>query len=352
MDIRRAGNRQRLRDAYRLHFTGEVPFFECYVAEEIVDQVMGRPMGKHMLKLEAADYVQFLQRTGMDAAYLYEGWFLGRKNFVDERGRVHYVDGTIKSRVDFDKISIPSLDPVKARIETYLEAAQGTELGAIYSIDQPVGLAMTAIGMQDFLFALYEDPGFVNEFLDRTEEYTLALTECVVRYPLDAIWAGAPICAKAGPLLSPEMHAEFIFPRVEKVMSIIRPSGIPVVCHVDGDASQFMDWIVKTGYAAVHPFEPGIGNYDIYRMKQRYGNSLCVHGNIDVGSVLAHGTPETVRDDVIRHITRLAPGGGYICGSSHDISENVPFENFRALAETICGAQAAKDGSVTTVGSV
>ena len=121
--VDRVGNKQRLRDVYACRFSPEVLFLECYVAEKIVNSVMGRNVGTHMLKLGPKDYVEFLQRAGMDAAYLYEGWFLGRKNKIDAKGQTHYIDGTIKSRNDFDQIIPPPLARVERRIESFLEAA-------------------------------------------------------------------------------------------------------------------------------------------------------------------------------------------------------------------------------------
>lgn len=51
--------------------------------------------------------------------------------------------------------------------------------------------------------------------------------------------------------------------------------------------------------------------------------------------VLAHGTEDEVRLDVEKHIRRLGRGGGYICGSSHNIHEEVSTANFLALVEAI-----------------
>jgi uroporphyrinogen decarboxylase len=285
-----------------------------------------------MLKLPPADYVEFLRRTGMDAAYLYEGWFLGRKNKTDERGRVHYVDGTIKSRANFDQVKPPSLDPVRKRIESYLEAAAGTGLGTVYALDIAPTIAVTAIGPTDYL----DDRDFVRELMDRIEEYTLPQVECVLEYPVDALFVTGPQCWKAGPMLSPSLHRELIFPRVEKVVRMANPKGVPVILHTDGDNTVFMDWIIKTGFAGLHPIEPMEGSYTIYNLKQSCGDKLCLFGNIDVAGVLSSGMPEEVRADALDHLRRLAPGGGYVCGSSHDIGENVPFANFVALAETVC----------------
>lgn len=344
----RPGDRRRIADALSCTFTGEVPFFEHYVAEEIVDRVMGRSVGTHMLKLPPHDYVEFLKRTGMDAAYLSEHWSLGRKNKLDERGRPQYMDGTIKSAADFDQIRSPSLDIVRRRIESFLQAARHTNLGAMCALDVSVTLANTAIGPTDFLLAMYDRPDFVDEFLNRVEEYTLPLAECIKQYPLDAIWLTGLLCCNTGPMLSPEMHQKFIFPRLKKVLDLIRPSGIPVVLHSDGDNSMFMDWIVEAGFSAIHPVEPGIGGFDIYKLKGQYGERICLCGNIDVGSILCRGTAQQVRDDVLKHIRRLAPGGGYICGSSHDIGDNIPFENFCALARTVCSTVVREDGSLDT----
>jgi uroporphyrinogen decarboxylase len=336
----RPGNRRRYRDALARRFTGEVPFFEYYMADPVVDRVMGRPMGTSMIKLPAEDYVEFLKRTGIDVAYLYEGWPLGRRNFIDDRGRVHYVDGTIKSRADFDQINPPSLDLVRRRLESYLQAAEGTGLGCAYALDGACVIANTAIGPTDILLAMVDDPDFVHEFMDRVEEYTLPLVDCVAQYPVDACFISGPMCATNGPVIYPAMHEEFIFPRMEKILVKLRKAGIPVVLHTDGDNTLFMDRIVGMGISAIHPVQPGPGDWNIYELKRRYGDKLCLCGNIDMAGVLSAGTPDEVRADTLEHLRRLSPGGGYMCGSSHEIGENIPFENFRALAQTVCSYRA------------
>ena len=348
MNISRPGSKQRLLDALNHRFTGEVPFLETYVAENIVDQVMGRAMGdKHMLQLDVLDYIEFLQRTGMDAAYLCKGWFLGRRNKVDDMGRVHYVDGTIKSRSDFNQIKPPSLDCARRRIETFLDAAEGTGLGSIYALDTAPTIVNTAIGPTDSLLAMVDDPSFLDELMDRVEEYTLPLVDCVLTYPIDAIFLTGPLCANSGPIISLQMHERFIFPRVEKMMDMIRPHKVPVILHSDGDNSIFMDWILRTGFAGIHPVEPR-GSFDIYALKAQYGHQICLWGNIDVAGVLTRGTPQEVRADTLEHLQRLAPGGGYICSSSHDITDNIPFENFCSLAQTVCSSLVFQDGSMSS----
>ena len=70
-------------------------------------------------------------------------------------------------------------------------------------------------------------------------------------------------------------------------------------------------------------------------MKRRFGDKICLSGNIDIEFPLAHGTPSDVEKDVREHIDALKPGGGYICGSSHSIVNYVPYENFIAMINAI-----------------
>ena len=72
-----------------------------------------------------------------------------------------------------------------------------------------------------------------------------------------------------------------------------------------------------------------------FAIKEQYGDRICLWGNIDVAGVLTRGTPEEVRADTIEHMERLAVEGGYIVGSSHDLSENVPLENVYALRDAV-----------------
>jgi len=70
---------------------------------------------------------------------------------------------------------------------------------------------------------------------------------------------------------------------------------------------------------------------DIVEVKRQYGKHLCLIGNIDLGGALVRGTPEDVEAEVRQHIRDLAPGGGYMVGSSNSITSYVPLENYRAI---------------------
>lgn len=69
-------------------------------------------------------------------------------------------------------------------------------------------------------------------------------------------------------------------------------------------------------------------------LKKRFGKQLTFYSNLRNQTILPHGTPEAVREGVIRKIRSLAPGGGYVVSAGHNIQADVRPENILALFGT------------------
>jgi uroporphyrinogen decarboxylase len=93
-----------------------------------------------------------------------------------------------------------------------------------------------------------------------------------------------------------------------------------------------MDTIVNCGVDALHPIEPKAMN--IADVKQRYGDKLCLIGNIDV-DLLSRGTVKEIKENVYKNIELAGYNGGYCVGSGNSIPEYVKLENYIAMIETV-----------------
>ena len=75
---------------------------------------------------------------------------------------------------------------------------------------------------------------------------------------------------------------------------------------------------------------------DTAEVKKTYGDVLTFWGGIvDTQKVLPFGTPDEVRDQVKRQIEILAPGGGFVACTVHNIQHEVPPQNIMAMWETL-----------------
>jgi uroporphyrinogen decarboxylase len=75
------------------------------------------------------------------------------------------------------------------------------------------------------------------------------------------------------------------------------------------------------------------GNEDTERLKRASVGRIVLHGNTNNQGVF-HKTREEVVADALYRIKYLAPGGGYIFSSGHNIQPNMPPENIKALFDT------------------
>ena len=91
---------------------------------------------------------------------------------------------------------------------------------------------------------------------------------------------------------------------------------------------------MEIGVDIVQPLQANAaGNEDAARLKRDFGKRIVFHGNTNNQGVF-HKSKEGVIADALYRIRYLAPGGGYIFSSGHNIQANMPPENILALFNT------------------
>jgi uroporphyrinogen decarboxylase len=146
------------------------------------------------------------------------------------------------------------------------------------------------------------------------------------------IMLGDDIAYRTAPMVSPAMYDEFIRPRLAKIVKVIHEEGALAVKHSDGNLWPILDMMISTGIDGINPIEP-VAGMDIGEVKRKYGDRVCLIGNIDCGDLLSFGSEADVRRVVRDTIRTAGVGGGYIVSSSNTIHSAVKPENYRAMIE-------------------
>ena len=320
------------------HVEGEeVPLLETDPDILLVNRMLEKdfPLSLHAYELPVNDYVELNRRMGNDMVYFADIWRLGRKEMTDEQGRIHYVDGIMKTPQTLSDIRFPDLGQVRRRLEQTLAAIEGSGFGLICSNKFAPSIVAVAMGIEHYWISTIESPGFVHEFQKLLREHCLRELELFASYRVEAINIGLNIGMKSGPMCSRESREAFQYPMLREQIALAHDNGIVVRLHVDGNIAGMIEEFIEMGADLLHPLEPCDGAQDIYALKERFGDRISLHGNIDVTGVLARGTPEDVRLDAIEHMERLARGGGYVVGSSHNLHCDIPLENYYALRDAV-----------------
>jgi uroporphyrinogen-III decarboxylase len=136
---------------------------------------------------------------------------------------------------------------------------------------------------------------------------------------------------------SPETYEELYAPYYRKMNNWIhKHTSWKTFKHSCGAVEPFMEAFIASGFDIINPVQINAAGMDPVRLKEKYGERLTFWGGgVDTQKVLPFGTPGEVKDHVRRQCEILAPGGGFVFNTVHNIQANVPLENILAMLEGI-----------------
>lgn len=322
-----------------------VPHIELWVTSQAVyEYVLERQLGYRIgdaaeggQSITPEDDVEFAQRQGEDAVLCNFNWRPNNVFRLAGDGTRHYVDGEIKTFADLEsKLDPPpSLDDQLRHLERYLKAAQGTGVGVIANLTSFFDSAMLGIGVTDSLYMFYDNRPLVEKFMD----ILLAHQEKVMAAVIDRfgddlalVMVNDDIGHNSGLLISPKMFLQIFPHRMKRLIAPAKDHGLKVLMHTDGKLDGILPILYDVGIDANHPIEPE--SNDIVEVKKKWAGKMALVGNVHT-PLLAFGTKDEIEAKVKEYCEKLAPGGGWICGSSTSIMDGIPPENFVAMVQAV-----------------
>jgi len=262
-------------------------------------------------------------------------YFKGRRNgFMPE-----YVDHPVKDLRTWEEqiawrlaINAPGrFDDLPPR----MAAAQAAAAEGLMISQNLIGGYMylrSLIGPADLLYAFYDQPELIHACM----RAWLELADAVIArhqafVTLDEIFLAEDICYNHGPLISPRMMKEFLFPYYQQLIVNVKTRQIDKSRHLyvqidtDGYAVPTIPlYIAAIGMDVMSPFEVASG-CDVVEIGRRYPE-LAMFGGIDK-RVLASG-----RAAIDAHLEYILPTkrahGGFIPTCDHAVPDEVPYQDY------------------------
>jgi uroporphyrinogen decarboxylase len=267
-----------------------------------------------------------------DSTYVDE-WgcrYKSSENAVD-----HPIEGPIKSEEDLDAYEPP--DPNgKNRLGNLcelVEKAQG-KLAINFHCRVAFMWSVFLMGMDNLLVAMALNPKLVHRLFATVAEVNIETIRRAVRAGADTISLGDDYCSNRGPLMSPAMFKEFIFPHLKRAVEVIHEEGAKCIKHTDGNIWPILNLLVEAGIDCINPIEP-VAGMKVDEIKSVYGDRICMMGNIDCGDLLINGTTNDVEYAVETCIKEGASGGGLIISSSNSVHAGVTSKNYAAMIRAV-----------------
>lgn len=187
-------------------------------------------------------------------------------------------------------------------------------------------------GLENLMIDFATNPRFVKKLTKISEEYYIELYRRVIDEGVEIILLGDDYAGKNGTFMSPVHFDEYVLPVFTRVVREIKGKCGYILKHTDGNIWKIIDRLINSGINALGPLEPGAG-MDYKKIKDIYGNKVCLIGNIDV-DLLSRGTEEQIIKIVKKLIVDVSIRGGHILSSGNTITSAVNPRNYMAMIKT------------------
>ncbi|MHA1298992.1 MAG: uroporphyrinogen decarboxylase family protein [Candidatus Helarchaeota archaeon] len=261
--------------------------------------------------------------------------------YVDEYGRMGSISrdtlawykGGIMTPELLDEWGFPNpLDPTRLAIVDH--ALEINKDNKVFLMVMPGGMfecLYEAVGLEKFFYYIYDNPSFIRRLFDLQKKFLIEIGKYCIDKGTECIVLGDDSAYKSGPMMSPKLFEKYLFPRYREICNAFHKRGAKVLLHSDGDTHMLIDGWIKAGIDAIHPWEPPMMN--LKEAKEKWGDKVCICGNVDCGITLVYGPKQRIIDEVKKCIEDAAEGGGYMLSSSNSIHFGVPIKNYEIMIE-------------------
>jgi len=336
-------HRERILAALRHQPVDRLPKGEIGVEAELANRLMGTnyPLDFQHYERELAI------RNFLDMDIIVVGdwpsWPVG----VDAKGRTiyrsnygydsihgatqHVVRPPVDDIEDADQYQKPDISKVNPAL--IRKCAEETDLFVFAQIGGPVSMLNEMFDMEDYMVYCMTNPDEMLMISDKVIEYEIEKAKLFLDAGADGIFLADDIAFNSGTLLPHHTMDRLVFPYYKEMIKQIKAyKDVPIVFHSDGNLNAVMEKIVDCGFDGLHSLQPSAG-MDIGEIKRKYGDKLCLWGNLDLNYIMSFGTTEEVKETVRKTVEEAGYNSGFILATCNVMINSIPEQNILAMME-------------------
>ncbi len=207
-------------------------------------------------------------------------------------------------------------------------------------------LSLRIRGYEEWFLDTVVDPSGVETLLDILIEFKTAYWDFIIDWliknnlqeRISVISECDDLGTQVSTILDPDYLRTTVIPRFGRLWGYLkkRIPGVKIFMHTCGAIRSLLPDLIEAGMDIYNPVQFTAAGMDLKELKRDFGKDLTFWGGgVDTQATLRSGTPSEVRDEVRRNIDILAPGGGFVFSTVHNIQEDIPPENFWAMWDTM-----------------
>ena len=183
--------------------------------------------------------------------------------------------------------------------------------------------------------ATYAYVDYPDEFMDVVNQQH----RCILRRAEMAIDAGVDFVGLGGSgditLQSPEMWRRTVLPTIAEVTKMCKQAGVISQLHTCGKERYVAEaCYTETDLDVINPLEPPqMGDVDLGEVKEKFGDKLCLMGNLQTTEIMLFGSIDDVERASKQAIDDAGKNGGFILSTGDQCGRDTPDENILKMIE-------------------
>jgi uroporphyrinogen decarboxylase len=194
--------------------------------------------------------------------------------------------------------------------------------------------------MEDFLSSLITEVKFADKVMEKIKDLYIEncsryLEEIGNYIQVFVYWND--IATQSSFLISPEMYRELVKPKDKEIIDAIKSkTKAKIFYHSCGAVKELIPDLIDIGVDILNPVQVSAKGMDTKMLKKEFGKYITFWGGgCDTQHVLPYGTTKEVKEEVKKRINHLAPGGGFVFNTVHNIQDDVPPQNIMSMFEAL-----------------
>ena len=166
----------------------------------------------------------------------------------------------------------------------------------------------------------------------------LATIHAAIGNRIDAVFlCGTDFGTQTSSFCSPDTYRSLYMPYYKQMNDWIHQHTTwKTLKHSCGAVEKFMDDFIASGFDILNPVQCSATGMDPEHLKKAYGDRITFWGGgVDTQKVLPFGTPQQVREQVLRRCEIFAPGGGFVFNAIHNVQAGTPVANIVAMLDAV-----------------
>ena len=200
--------------------------------------------------------------------------------------------------------------------------------------------ASILVGFEKLYMSFFDNMKFVRTVFENMLEFEMAYWDSIlpqVKEFIQIVQLGDDLGNQYATIISPKTYREHLKPLHKTLIEHIKKQcDAKIFFHSCGAVSEFIPDFIDIGVDALNPVQVSAKGMDTEKLKREFGRDITFWGGgCDTQKVLPLGTPEDVKKEVLKRISDMKSGGGFVFSTVHNIQAGVPPENIKIMYDTV-----------------